>query len=85
MNNVSSFLTVPTDNTSVTCVYTGYDKTTCYSGDSPKCFSISSSINNVDVSMMILPMYSLWTMGFTSRRVHRELLYNYPTNHVCIC
>ncbi|WBW73735.1 hypothetical protein SOMG_02552 [Schizosaccharomyces osmophilus] len=51
MNNVSSFLTVPADNTSVTCVYTGYDKRTCYSGDSPKCFSISSSINNVDVSM----------------------------------
>ncbi|EPY52270.1 hypothetical protein SPOG_01608 [Schizosaccharomyces cryophilus OY26] len=50
MENVSSILTVPADNTSVTCIY-AKDKPTRYSGDSPKCFNMLNSENDVDVSM----------------------------------
>ncbi|EPY52250.1 hypothetical protein SPOG_04978 [Schizosaccharomyces cryophilus OY26] len=50
MENVSSILTVPADNTSVTCIYTA-EKPICYAGDSPKCFSMSNTINKVDVQM----------------------------------
>ncbi|EPY53071.1 hypothetical protein SPOG_03618 [Schizosaccharomyces cryophilus OY26] len=51
MENVSSILTVPADNTSVTCMYVGDDEPTCYSGDSPTCFSLSKSINKVNILM----------------------------------
>ncbi|EPX71663.1 uncharacterized protein SOCG_01878 [Schizosaccharomyces octosporus yFS286] len=51
MANVSSFLTVPTDNTSITCVYGSWYQPICYSGDLPKCFSMSSGTNIVEVTM----------------------------------
>ncbi|EPY52310.1 hypothetical protein SPOG_01638 [Schizosaccharomyces cryophilus OY26] len=47
----SSILTVPADNSSVTCVNFENKKETCYSGDSPKCFNVPQFEKEVVVVM----------------------------------